>query len=208
MSRLASQAVAGFFDEWSPPMAYVLGYAFADGHVAVDRAYRTYRLELGSADQGFLLGLRELIGCSHVRLVRFSHTWAIRISGVGVVHRLAELGLEPGRHSGTMRFPEVPGPYLAPFVRGYFDGDGSVSFHTRGKPRVIFYSRSRAFLEGLAADFERHGLGSRVPNRRSNRPDEFYLLYGVLLSRRIRDWMYSDNGYRLERKWRKLYGTA
>jgi len=62
------------------------------------------------------------------------------------------------RKSLIMKFPNVPDQYLADFIRGYFDGDGSVYFTTylRTKDhrkqvdlRCNFTSGSPAFLNKL-----------------------------------------------------------
>ena len=76
------------------------------------------------------------------------------------------------RHkSHVIRFPDVPKKYLRDFIRGYFDGDGSVFFidYIRTKDgrstrelRTNFTSGSRKFLEDLMAALNREiGLSMR-----------------------------------------------
>ncbi|MDP3901014.1 MAG: LAGLIDADG family homing endonuclease [bacterium] len=88
--------------------------------------------------------------------------------------RMQELGCLR-RKSRVVRFPKVPPPYLRDFIRGYFDGDGSVFrvhyiMTKNNKPtkelRSNFTSGSKEFLEELMKvlakelGFKRKSLGS------------------------------------------------
>ncbi|MDO8662686.1 MAG: LAGLIDADG family homing endonuclease [Candidatus Omnitrophota bacterium] len=69
---------------------------------------------------------------------------------------LAKLGVLP-RKSLTVKFPQVPEKHLADFIRGIFDGDGSVFFDKRRPKfplRSKFVSGSEAFIEGLQKAIE------------------------------------------------------
>jgi len=63
--------------------------------------------------------------------------------------RLFVLGLTP-RKSLTMQFPQVPRDCIRHFVRGCWDGDGSVLRTTDGRRLIAkFGCGSSAFVEGM-----------------------------------------------------------
>jgi hypothetical protein len=183
-----------FFDEWTPDVAYVFGYAFADGHMPRNRP----QLVLYSKDESYLRRLAMAIGCEHLKLHRFgslgSGVHGLVLGAARLADRVLTMGYPPGNKSRTMTFPEVPRPLIRHFIRGYFDDDGSVARHHRGQPRICFYSASRVFLTELSDRIADAGLGRRTPNERSDRSGEFYLLYGVVLTRGLREWLYAEGG--------------
>jgi intein/homing endonuclease len=51
--------------------------------------------------------------------------------------------------SNDMIFPDIPKEYLADFIRGYFDGDGSIMLLKNNKVNCAFTSSSKIFLDTL-----------------------------------------------------------
>ena len=160
-----------FFRQWSPPMAYILGLLFADGALLDARkSSRTCYIQLTSKDKSLLEIVRKLMDSSHSitrrkpeyvffkekRYFR-SEIYSLRIGSKLMYQDLLKKGLTPNK-SLVMRFPFVPRKYLPFFIRGYFDGDGCVSLHTRknGKTpeaQVVFTSGSAIFLKKLMEEF-------------------------------------------------------
>ena len=144
-----------FFDEWSPTMAYVLGFWFADGYMRKDRSYR---ILFFSNDLQILRSIRGAMRSTHpIRKRKDDQCWDINICSKKLFQQLERLG-GIRRKSKIITFPRIPSPYMRDFIRGYFDGDGSVFFvrYTRTKDkrrarelRTNFTSGSREFLESL-----------------------------------------------------------
>jgi len=146
-----------FFDEWSPKMAYVLGFWFADGYM---RHEKSYRIVFSSRDYSPLLQIKKCFGCN------YSICQDQRPNGIDYQLILYSKHLYRGLltlggircKSKRVKFPKIPRRYLSDFIRGYFDGDGSVFYttyiHTKTKrPRTElrsnFTSGSLEFLNGL-----------------------------------------------------------
>ena len=146
-----------FFDRWSPEMAYVLGFWFADGYM---RKERSYRILFISNDRGVLEAMRSAMKSEHpIRKQKGDNAWNVSICSKRLYFALARRGGIRAK-SRTITFPDVPPPYIADFIRGYFDGDGSVFYvdyistknhKPRTELRSNFTSGSRAFLEKLMA---------------------------------------------------------
>jgi len=137
-------------------MAYVLGFWFADGYM---RHEKSYRIVFSSNDADILLKIRECLNCDYplyrgknrkdCQLIIFSKRMYFKLLGLG------------GKRckSKTMNFPQVPQKYLADFVRGFFDGDGSVFYttyiHTKIKrPRTELRSNFTAGNPGFLYDLQ------------------------------------------------------
>jgi len=144
-----------FFDIWSPDMAYVLGFWFADGYM---RHEKSYRILFSSNDVDILLKIRQSLSSDHpLYRGKNRNNYQLVIFSKKLYLKLLSLGGKRCK-SKTMDFPTVPTKCLADFIRGYFDGDGSVFYttyiHTKTKrPRTElrsnFTSGSPEYLEGL-----------------------------------------------------------
>lgn len=142
-----------FFASWRAEMAYVLGFWYADGYM---RQCKSYRISFFSKDFDVIANIRKLFSTnSPISLER--NCWILCLHSKKMYYDLQTLG---GVHakSTTLKFPYVPEIYLRDFIRGYFDGDGSVHYikyraTKNGKiytnMRSNFTCGSRQFLESL-----------------------------------------------------------
>lgn len=159
-----------FFKKWSNEMAYVLGFLYADGDIINAKSSRTQYIKFSSIDKVQIALIKRLLGSKHIiserppKITTFRNgsylckrLYFLRIGSRVMYNDLVYLGLTP-KKSNTIDFPKVPKKYLNHFVRGYFDGDGHVSFSTtKGSQnqtiikhlRIYFTSGSIAFLQGL-----------------------------------------------------------
>lgn len=143
-------------------MAYVLGYFAADGCVSVNSRGAQY-VHFDSTDRNLLMKIRQLLGSHHaISVKRTSHkSWKpcylLQIGSREMVSDLACLGFAV-RKGHRLAFPKIPLEFLSDFIRGYFDGDGGISYgmyrrkNKTKKTRVLlvrFTSESVAFLKAL-----------------------------------------------------------
>ena len=131
--------------------AYWLGFLYADGCIHNGNNY-DYRIELGlkEEDKGHLEKFKNFIGKNN-KISKREKTKSVRYNfrSKKVWQDLINLGCTPTK-SLTLQFPtkeQVPDDFLVPFLRGYFDGDGSFWFE--GKQFGLNILSSYSFLEGL-----------------------------------------------------------
>jgi hypothetical protein len=145
-----------FFEKWSPTMAYVLGYWFADGYM---RKERSYRILISGNDKEHLAKLLRAFtaDCPIVRHSEQCNCYGFTLCSKRLYEGLETRGGMRGK-SRTLRFPSIPRQFMRDFIRGYFDGDGSVFFvqyvRTKDKKRTRelrtnFTSGSKEFLTDL-----------------------------------------------------------
>lgn len=188
-----------YFRTWSPRMAYVLGFIFADGSLEYADRIRGKYVRISNTDKDRISLIRRLLHSSHriyeerrgpTRKVRY----LLRI-GDGILYdSLVALGVTPAK-SLTMRFPVIPDRNLRDFVRGYFDGDGCVQSERRNgaicRIRVVFTSGSKQFLSHLhIALKERTRVGGRGLYPHASTKGAYQLRYSTRDSIRIHLYMY------------------
>lgn len=101
-----------FFEKWTPMMAYVLGYLYADGSLEDASYLRGRYLRLTSTDKELIDLTREALSSQHtivtippdspLRKTRYF----LRIGNHKIYDDLLRLGLFPNK-SLTMKFPAV-----------------------------------------------------------------------------------------------------
>jgi len=151
-----------FFSSWSPPMSYVLGFITADGCVGVKRirkrdGSKQYYLNITSKDKLHLENIKKTMSAqqkiipkkkSSNEKVNYFH---LQIGYQRICKDLLNLGIQP-RKTYNLKPIEVPKKYFSDFVRGFFDGDGSVYIYkVNNVPQIKagFVSPSLSFITKL-----------------------------------------------------------
>lgn len=135
-----------YFKTWSPNMAYILGLWFADGCIYRDKMFD---ITLHAKDKYILNRISKELGYEG-NLYDYVDRQAARLnfSCVVIYNDLIALG---GKECKSMdiEFPNVPEEYLSDFIRGYFDGDGSIMLLKNNRVNSAFTSGSKNFLDSL-----------------------------------------------------------
>lgn len=138
-----------FFKRWTPQMAYVLGFAFADGNV-----YKTTLAWDLKEDRSLLEKINRAMA-SDYPVHRRRASFRLRISNPIIVRDLQELGVYPNK-SKKMEFPKISSNFFSHFARGFFDGDGWIHIReSRNEISLGFSSGSKLFLKGLILNLEK-----------------------------------------------------
>ena len=134
-----------FFSSWSPEMAYVLGWIYSDGNID-----NGDRIRIGTKDKYILQNIQGMMNSTHkLAINKRTGVYQLELTSTQMYKNLYKFGLHPNK-SKTINFPKVPEKYLRHFVRGVFEGDGSVWINNKREYILCaFYSGSNKFLEGL-----------------------------------------------------------
>jgi len=195
-----------FFDQWSADMAYVLGLLFTDGCVT-----RTGIVALSMNDLDLLEAVRSAMRSTH-KIEPSKHQknlYIFHFARENMVKKLEALGLVPNK-SLLVKFPDVPFEYIPDFLRGVFDGDGSVFFSSQSLEsplRAKFVSGSECFLVDLEDHLNRLGLPKRTIYRQKTKNGYSYtIVYGHKDCFKLFDILYENkkDGIYLERKYKKF----
>lgn len=195
-----------FFSSWSPDMAYVLGLIITDGCIS-----KTGVISLSMNDRELLEKVKKVMGSAH-NIAPSKHQkglYYFHFAREKLVEDLYKFGIFP-RKSLTVKFPYVPQEYLPDFIRGVFDGDGSVFFDKRRLKfplRSKFISGSENFIEGLQKSLEYLGMPKRTVYKQKTKNGWSYMfIYDHKDSVKLLDILYKNtqNGLFLERKYKRF----
>lgn len=182
-----------FFSDWSPEMAYVLGFIYADGNMSRD----AYKIRIDSKDIQILEDIRVAMDSTHPvskQKNKNGYWYELMVSNKALYGDLRKLGVFPNK-SLTMRLPEIPIEYMKDFIRGYFDGDGCIYEVKRKRPtpglEIDFATGSKDFaIKIINVLNENVHVSIRLTNPRKN----YYRIRGWnQASEAIFDYMYSEN---------------
>lgn len=202
-------------------MAYVLGFFTADGNMIRNKRGAHF-VEFQITDGNLLKQIRKSFGSNHKitkrkRGEKRKMVYRLQIGSKIIFNDLIKLSLTPNK-SKTVNLPNVPDKYFFHFTRGYFDGDGNVTFgffkksDRKSKSPVLltrFISGSKAILENL-----KNKLMNLIDTKGSlyySPNNAWRLSYSTNDSKKLFDFMYKDVGVKnliyLRRKY-KIYERA
>ena len=187
-------------------MAYVLGLIATDGCIS-----KSGTVSLCINDRELLEKVKLAMGSEHI-IKSHKHQEALygfRFARERLTSDLKNLGILP-RKSLTIGFPNVPDAFTADFIRGVFDGDGSIYFEKRSSShpvRTSFVSGSQEFIEKLEAALKQLGLPKRVIHKQKTKNGTHHKIrYSHEDSKKLFKVMYynTQNELFLERKYKKF----
>lgn len=201
--------------------AYIFGYLMADGWVIYREkpAYYQVGMELQIDDVEILNKLSLLIGYSskleHKKRKKPTHKdkCCIRLNSQKMCQDLMKLGMIP-RKSLVLQFPtseQVPNELIHHFIRGYFDGDGTITFSKRSDKhgnikRNIYFSlvSSLGFCQSISDILlEKFNVKVKVSHIKNNRIKKL-TVGGNKQVIAIFDWLYKNCNICLDRKKNKF----
>lgn len=155
-----------FFDKWSDEMAYCLGLLYTDGCLNSS----TNNIVFGQKDIELVEKFLSLFECNSKILFRperitksgkAGEMYVVSLNGIDLFNQLLKLGLTP-KKSLTIKFPAMPNKYVRHFIRGCWDGDGTVYKEKQsGKITAGFTSGSSDFLKVMIQHLRIEGLPER-----------------------------------------------
>lgn len=189
-----------YFSKQSKNMAYLLGMFAADG--CIYEKNNTIKLTLATIDKPYLEQVRqELKAQSEIKDYETAQGYKnseLRFSSFQIKKDLADYNIVP-RKTYSFKFPQkLKKEYYRDFIRGYFDGDGSIS--TAGPSiRWQLCSHEKDILQKIIIFFEEHGV-PKVSIQKYSGKELYYIQYSSISTRKIYNILYYDNCFCLPRK--------
>lgn len=196
--------------EWSPEFAYAIGLITADGCLSKDGRH----IDLTSKDRQQIILFRKCLGIeskiSRKRSGAGTLAYFVQFSDVLFYRFLLGIGLFPAK-SKTLAAVAVPDRFFPDFLRGYFDGDGSVFayqdpvFENSYRFYISFTSASPRFLSWLQARIVAAAGIRGFINTNGRGAAYAQLKYAKADSLRLSAYMYYEKGLPcLQRKYLKI----
>ena len=196
-------------------MAYILGYIATDGCVSEERVLR---LGLTIKDESLLYKIKKIMEFSGPVLRRISRASGkeyessyMNIYNREIVKDLKELGIVQNKTFVLGAFDFVPKEYELDFIRGAFDGDGSVGRQGGEKCknnhqiRVRFFSASKVYLTYIRDVLTQNGLTDvKIYQDLKRKTNFYYIIYSTNDSINFYNKIYNGASIYLDRKKEKF----
>lgn len=200
-----------YFLTQSHNMAWLLGFIASDGNVSKDS--NRIKIGLSSVDKEILEKIKEEleIEADIKDYITNNGFYVSELSWYSRKHKqtLANYSIIPNKTFLLKPPYGLKEEYHIDYVRGYFDGDGSINLiknsNGRGQGNIRFQigSATKEILEWILDVFERYGITRpriQVQIKPSGTP-LYHFQYSSVMSRKIYHILYTPNSLRLERKY-------
>jgi len=197
------------FDTYTPESCYWAGFIGADGWIN-NNGY--LGIEIKQTDKNHLEKIKRFLSSNADINFRERNKFSsvqksayIQFNSRYLINSLEyNFNIIP-KKSLILQPPNIPENMIRHYIRGYFDGDGSLGWHKHNKnPRVTICSGSIKFLKTIFNEIKRNinstGNPKIIKRRHSNTCTVEFMgkqCYDIL------DWLYEDAEYYLDRKYKR-----
>lgn len=196
-----------YFSEENHNMAYLLGFLASDG--TIRKNDNSVKIGLSSVDRDFLLTIKKEIGyqgelTDYITSNGFSVS-ELRFTSKQIKADLAKYNIVPNK-TFIYTFPKnLKREYWIDFIRGYFDGDGSVSTASSEAIRWQVCSANPDVLNTIVDFFFEEYKIPKVNLQWQEKVHRlYYIQYSTTATRKIFQILYTPNCLKLPRKYEKF----
>jgi hypothetical protein len=201
--------------------AYFLGFMYADGCLsAIERknsTYIKYQVQMSLADEDIIKKLHSIFPFFNLQIFdfgKYKSTWskqfALRKANRKLFDDLTSQGIpqRKSQSSSILNIPNIDNSLISHFIRGFFDGDGSISISAK-RPnlrRVEICSASKSFLFQIKNIIESNNINCPIFRRKNNNPSALYVLEWINIQdvTNLGKFLYKDCTIYLNRKKEKF----
>jgi intein-encoded DNA endonuclease-like protein len=190
--------------------AYILGLFYADGY---NNEKGAAHITLQYKDKQILEDIRKYIGSNKplrfIQIEKEQDMCSLNIENKYISNKLAELGCVQCK-SLILKFPteeQVPSHLHNHFIRGYFDGDGCISYSSKYNVYTFALEGNKYFtLKAQEILMKECFLNkTKIIKKLINRQSSVSLKYGGKFQiQKIMDYLYKDATIFLNRKYEKF----
>lgn len=203
--------------------AYLLGFYTADG--SIDEKRKTFRVELAIKDKDQIYMIKDIISPDariyqnppkdfmgpRGKIVHTNGSIGVDITSADLCRDLVDWGIGYGKTYKEIHIPTIEPKLIRHFIRGFFDGDGTVSgsiCREKGKKdRFRYYVSMVSKKSSLLLDIQKFFAENNIKiNLNYIKRDDMYKL--VTTSKKevekIYHLLYNDSYFYLQRKYEKL----
>lgn len=180
---------------WDNTNAYVFGWIMSDGCLLLEGRNKTsYAVRIASNDEDIIEWMHRYM-CNGNKIYKNGKNFMVKYRNKDGIEFLMRNCLKE-RKSLDMLFPNIPDEYLPYFIRGYFEGDGSIIIHKTkygSYGQVSFTCGSVHFIDVLQWKLGELGIVSHLyKDSRSNNRSMYLRITSREMVERFYNLIYSD----------------
>lgn len=204
-----------YFDDINTPIkAYIMGFLYADGSNHMPKS--TISMSLQEEDKDILERIRNEVGSGkplefldysnkHDFGYTYKNQYRLLFFSTHMCRVLSEKGMMQNK-SLVLEFPEwLDESLYSHFIRGYYDGDGSVHFSEKYKNSILTITSTENFCLKIKEYIEKTlQINTYMADASSH--NGITRVFGISGANQIKtflDWLYKDADIYLERKYQK-----
>lgn len=176
-----------YFNNWSEDMAYILGFTMADGCIHNNRlcyGVSIKDIEILEFIRDKICPGKKLTGYIGKRNDTLCPTSTLKIGSKQICNKLVDFGIIP-RKTGKEILPDMPDEYFRHYLRGLFDGDGSISIVNKKNLQLSFSlcSANKDFLLSIKDKIGTgyiHNHGDNCYKYFIHKQEDIYKIYTLL----------------------------
>lgn len=180
--------------------AYWLGFIMADGYLSKNNSY----LRLKIKDYEHLEKFKHDIQYNGpIRFEKDVDAYSVSICSKRLTMDLNNLGILSNKSFSTV-VPDIHPHLIRHFIRGVWDGDGSITYNKRKKWSLSLVSATLEFIKAIKKIIESScGSSGYIQTRTSNVGNKYYVLHfsGTPNAFKIADFLYNASTIYLDRKY-------
>ena len=205
--------------------AYLLGFYAADGNINEKR--KTFRIHLQQSDSELVYLYKDLISPDarlftmkeHVvkarngQLVTAHESIGVDINSSKICNDLVNLGFGYNKTYVDLKLPKIDDKLIRHFIRGYFDGDGTISYYyckpdlkwkknERIRGHASICGKTKTMIEEIANFLKRNKIKSSICF--AKRDKMWILTIPKSQLKKLYDLFYKDSYFYLSRKFNKF----
>ena len=208
-----------FFSSWSDKMAYVLGIVYTDGNIytgnSMNNEHKSYKkvpkISIVQKEPELLEKVKKLMDCDatlyyrkekYYNGVKSGAAYSLSLSNYALFNDLTKIGLTSDK-SLDMVFPDIPREYLRHFIRGCWDGDGSVFLSSMGYICASYVCGSKEFIVKLSDILDGFGVYKGTISEQKGKNTSYKIRYHGEVCYKFFKYMYDnvDKSMYLQRKY-------
>jgi intein-encoded DNA endonuclease-like protein len=196
--------------------SYILGLIYSDGCLSFDQHCHRFKITISLNDIDIMEKVHKLM-TPQKKLHEYKHpkgtrpTYSVISCNEYDIDFIKSMGITE-RKSCNITFPNIEKRYIPHFIRGYFDGDGSVYVNTtktNHNDNVKYYSYINAsfttgslnFADQLNGILNKNDVLSHVvKDSREDHISWYVKIYEKQSVKRFYEWIYTDAELYLSRK--------
>lgn len=140
--------------------AYILGFLFSDGYISGQQL----GLRLKKTDKDVLRKIKDYF-CEQIKLQEEKTSYTFVVSSYKVINNLMKIGMKRNKSYKELSIPNIPIELKRHFIRGYFDGDGTIYVCKRKKYnhlKAAICSSSNCILKEFKKEMSLYNIDSTI----------------------------------------------
>ena len=193
--------------------AYLLGFFYADGSITGKVKDKYYLLSISQSysHKDFLQKICDILNFHLEKDYKLKEDKKLRaykltIGNVKMVSNLIKLGITPRKtyEDNDFVFQNIPDKLKIHFIRGFFDGDGTVGFDKKENAFFGFVSYNKSIIMAIKNYLFSYLKKGSFKKEYSKKNDSYYYRYtsfGNMVVKHFGELLYKDANYYMKSKY-------